>query len=111
MAAVADCFSVGSGGTRAAYRFAMAQGMLGRRVLAGTGLTLLVIESPLVFSSGLAMPIGAVVALAVIWAVAVVLALAWFTRRPLVVLALPFAVAAVWFVMVTIGAQLFGWQA
>ena len=107
---VREC--AGSGApVRAAYCLAMAQGTLGRRLLAGAGLTLLVIESPLVFSSGLVMPIGAVIALAAIWAVAVALALMWFTRRPLFVLALPFAVAAAWFVMVTTGEHLLGWQA
>lgn len=89
----------------------MDRGVVVRRAVAAVGVALLVVEAPLVFSSGLVMPLWAVVLLGAIWLVALVLSIRWFVRRPVVVLLLPLAVAAVWFVMVTVGERLLGWQA
>jgi len=89
----------------------MDRGVVVRRAVATVGVALLVVEASLVFSSGLVMPLWAVVLLGAIWLAALVLSIRWFVSRPVVVPLLPLVVVAAWFVMVTVGEQLLGWQA
>lgn len=81
------------------------------RVVAILGVLGLVAALPFYLASGLVAPLWAIVALLVVWVVLAFCALRWFTRRPWLVLALPFVAAGVWFGAVTLGEQLLDWQA
>ena len=89
--------------------------MDGRRVLERVAATLgvlgLLAVLPFYVSSGLVAPLWGIAFLLLVWGVLAVLSLRWFTRRPWVVLLLPFVAAGVWFATLTIGEQVFGWQA
>ncbi|EAP99422.1 hypothetical protein JNB_04600 [Janibacter sp. HTCC2649] len=81
------------------------------RVVATLGVLGLVAALPFYVSSGLVAPLWAIVVLLLIWAVLAVCSVRWFTRRPWVVLLLPFIAAAVWFATITFGEQVLDWQA
>ena len=81
------------------------------RVAASVGALGLLAVLPFYVSSGLAAPLWAIVLLLLFWAALAVCAWRWFTRRPWVVLALPVVAAAVWFLTLTLGEQLLGWEA
>jgi hypothetical protein len=81
------------------------------RVVATLGVLGLVAALPIYLSSGLVAPLWAIVVLLLVWAALAVYAVRWFTRRPWVVLLLPFIAAAVWFAAITLGEQVLGWQA
>lgn len=61
-------------------------------------------------SSGLVAPGWAVLVLVAVWLGLAVLVWRWRRRGP-VVLAVPFAAAALWWLAVTLGDQLLGWTA
>ncbi|MBM7788826.1 hypothetical protein [Tenggerimyces flavus] len=61
--------------------------------------------------SGLVMPSWAVIFFVFVWVALVVLALYLFRRKPLVVLALPFAGFAFWLAFWLTGAAIFDWTA
>ena len=82
-----------------------------RRVAPWVGIVLLL---PLLIPflvSGLVMPSWAVIFFVVVWVVLVVLAVYFFRRRPLLVLAIPFAGFVFWLAFWLIGATLFDWTA
>jgi uncharacterized membrane protein YhaH (DUF805 family) len=81
------------------------------RVVASVGVLGLLAVLPFYVASGLAAPLWAIVLLLLFWAALAVCAYRWFTRRPWVVLILPLVAAAVWFLSLTLGEQLLGWQA
>ncbi|MCD6639998.1 MAG: hypothetical protein LT071_08810 [Nocardioides sp.] len=56
------------------------------------------------------MPWWAVALLVLAWLVSLVLALAWFSRRPRAVAALPVVLGLVWFATVVAGARWLGWS-
>ena len=89
--------------------------MSGQRLLqragAIAGVLGLVAVLPFYVSSGLAAPLWAIVVLMALWLLLFILAIRWFTRRPWVVLAMPFVAAAVWWLALTLGEQALGWQA
>lgn len=82
-----------------------------RRVGPWVGIVLLVPLLVPFLVSGLVMPSWAVILFVLVWVALVVLALYLFRRRPLVVLALPFAGFAFWLAFWLIGASLFDWTA
>jgi hypothetical protein len=82
-----------------------------RYVAAAIGVLLLLVELPFAFASGLMAPLWAVVLIVAAWCVLFMLAVRWFRRRPLWVLASPFVGAAAWFVVLTLGEQTLGWTA
>ncbi|RPF28378.1 hypothetical protein [Georgenia muralis] len=84
---------------------------VGRGAAAVVGVLLLLVLLPVFLSSGLLAPGWAVVALVLVWVVALVLAVRWFRRHPGRVLALPFALAAVWLVTMYVGDLVLGWTA
>jgi len=63
-----------------------------------------------VLVGGLIMPPAAVVALGAVWAGALVVAILW-RRRPWLVLAVPFAMLAIWLITAWIGDAFFAWTA
>lgn len=81
------------------------------RVVATLGVLGLVAALPIYVSSGLVAPLWAIVVLLLVWAALAVCSVRWFTRRPWVVLLLPFIAAVVWFAALTLGEQVLGWQA
>ena len=81
------------------------------RVVATLGVLGLLGVLPFYVASGLAAPLWAVVLLLALWLALLVLAIRSFTRRPWLVLALPFVAAAVWWLTMTLGESLLGWQA
>lgn len=81
------------------------------RIVAGLGVVGLLAVLPFYVSSGLVAPLWAIVLLLLFWAGLLVCAVRWFTRRPWVVLVLPFVALAVWWGSLTLGEQLLGWQA
>jgi hypothetical protein len=56
------------------------------------------------------MPPAAVLALGVAWTGALILAILW-RRRPGLVLAIPFAMLAIWLATAWVGDSVFGWRA
>jgi hypothetical protein len=62
-------------------------------------------------ASGLVAPLWAVVALLVVWCLLLLVACAWWTPHPRRVPAVAVVAIAFWFVAVTAGAALLGWNA
>ena len=89
--------------------------MDGRRILERVVATLGVLGLfgvlPFYVASGLAAPLWAVVLLLAFWLVLLVAAIRWFTLRPWWILAMPVVAAAVWWLTMTLGESLLGWQA
>jgi len=81
------------------------------RVAASVGALGLLAVLPFYVSSGLVAPLWAVVLVPLFWAALAVCAFRWFTRRPWVVLVLPMVAVAIWFLALTLGERLLGWQA
>ncbi|MDT0215441.1 hypothetical protein Q9R29_16235 [Rothia sp. ARF10] len=81
------------------------------RVVATLGVLGLLGLLPFYLASGLAAPLWAIALLLAFWLVLLVAAIRWFTRRPWWVLAMPFVAAAVWWLTMTLGESLLGWQA
>lgn len=81
------------------------------RVAAIVGVLGLFAVLPFYLASGLAAPLWAIVVLLAFWLLLLVTAIRWFTRRPWVILAMPFVAAAVWWLTLTVGEQTLGWQA
>lgn len=81
------------------------------RVVATLGVLGLFGVLPFFVAAGLAAPLWAVVLLLAFWLVLLVVAIRRFTRRPWLVLALPFVAAAVWWLTMTLGESVLGWQA
>lgn len=54
-------------------------------------------------------PWWAIAGLALVWLASLLLAIAWFTRRPRAVAALPFVVVLAWLATVVGGARFLGW--
>jgi hypothetical protein len=63
-----------------------------------------------VWVSGLIMPAWAVISLGVLWAIAVVVAIRW-RRQPGLVVIVPLALLAIWFLTAWIGDTFWGWTA
>lgn len=59
---------------------------------------------------GLIMPAWAVVAMTILWAAALVLAIRW-RGRPVLILAIPVATLAIWFLVAWVGDTFLGWTA
>lgn len=66
---------------------------------------------PFYIASGLAAPLWAIVLLMAFWLALLATAIRWFTRFPWPILAMPFVAAAVWWLTMTLGESLLGWQA
>ncbi len=66
---------------------------------------------PFSLASGLVAPLWAIVGLMAFWITLLVTGIRWFTKRPWVVLAIPFIAAAMWWLTITVGEQALGWQA
>ncbi|MEO6020799.1 MAG: hypothetical protein ABIP45_11185 [Knoellia sp.] len=66
---------------------------------------------PFYLASGLVAPLWAIVGLMAFWITLLVTGIRWFTKRPWVVLAIPFIAAAMWWLTITVGEQALGWQA
>lgn len=81
------------------------------RVVATLGVLGLFGVLPFYVASGLAAPLWAVVLLLAFWLVLLVTAIRWFTLRPWWILAMPVVAAAVWWLTMTLGESLLGWQA
>ncbi|KGN34985.1 hypothetical protein N802_00395 [Knoellia sinensis KCTC 19936] len=81
------------------------------RIAAALGIAGLFVVLPFYISSGLAAPLWAIVLLLAFWLTLLVLAIRWFTLRPWWILGFPFLAAAVWFLTITLGEQVLGWQA
>lgn len=62
-------------------------------------------------ASGLLAPAWAVVVLMLVWLVAFVQACRWWSTRPVAVAVLPGVLVVGWFVVVTLGGLLLGWNA
>lgn len=82
-----------------------------RRACAWVGLAGLALLLYLYSMSGLVAPRWAVAGLLGLWGVLLVLALWLFSRRPLVVLLLPFLGLVVWFGVLVLGDLVLGWTA
>ncbi|CAN7405721.1 hypothetical protein [Knoellia sp. LjRoot47] len=81
------------------------------RVVATLGVLGLFAVLPFYVAAGLAAPMWAIVLLLAFWLVLLVTAIRWFTRWPWPILALPFVAAGVWWLTLTLGESLLGWQA
>ena len=82
----------------------------GTRLAFVAGLVLQAGAGVLVLASGLMMPAWAIVVLAVIWAGGLGVQIRHRTR-PLVVLAVPFVIATIWFLTGTLGETFLDWTA
>jgi len=81
------------------------------RVVATLGVLGLLGVLPFFVASGLAAPLWAVVLLLILWLALLVVAIRQFSRMPWLVPALPFVAAAVWWLTMTLGESVLGWQA
>jgi hypothetical protein len=75
------------------------------------GLVLLLVPLYWFIASGLLAPLWAIIGLLVLWTAGLALALRYRRRRPWLVLALPFTLMIIWFVVITVGERLLGWTA
>ena len=82
-----------------------------RYVIGGLALAALLALAPFFFAAGLMAPGWAVVVFAVVWLALFVLGCLWIRRRPLWVVPLPFAAAAVWLGGMSAGGAWLGWTA
>ena len=85
--------------------------MLVSYVLAALALTAMLVLAPFFVASGLMAPGWAVVAFLVVWVVLFVLGCIWIRRKPLWVIPLPFAAAAIWLAGMSAGGTWLGWTA
>jgi hypothetical protein len=89
--------------------------MDGRRILERAASTLGVLGLfavlPFYVASGLAAPFWAIILLLAFWLALLTTAIRWFTRYPWPILAMPLVAAAVWWVTMTLGESVLGWQA
>lgn len=89
--------------------------MDGRRVLrraaSTTGVLGLFAVLPFYAAAGLAAPLYAVVLLLAVWLLLLTTAIRRFTRWPWAILAMPFVAGAVWWLAMTVGESVLGWQA
>jgi hypothetical protein len=83
---------------------------VGSRFAVTLGFVLHAAMGGVVLVSGLIMPPAAVLALGVVWAGGAALAILW-RDRPGLVLAIPFAMLAIWLATRWIGGSVFGWSA
>jgi hypothetical protein len=83
---------------------------LAARVAVVVGFALQAGAGVLVAASGLMMPLWAIVALGLVWVAGLVVQIRQ-RRRPLVVLAVPVAIAAIWLLTGTLGEAFLGWTA
>ena len=81
------------------------------RVVATLGVLGLFAVLPFFVASGLAAPLWAVALLLAFWLALLVTAIRQFTRHPWPILAMPFVAAAVWWLTMTLGESVLGWQA
>jgi hypothetical protein len=79
-------------------------------VAAVVGFVLHLVVGFWILVGGLIMPGWAVVAMAILWAVALVLAIRW-RGKPVLVLAVPVATLAIWFLVAWAGEVFLGWTA
>ena len=82
-----------------------------RYVLGALALAALLALAPFFVASGLMAPGWAVVVFVVIWLVLFVLGCVWIRRKPLWVIPLPFAAAAIWLAGMSAGGTGLGWTA
>ena len=82
-----------------------------RYVLGGLALTAMLALAPFFMASGLMAPGWAVVVFGAIWLVLFVLGCLWIRRKPLWVIPLPFAAAAIWLGGMSAGGAWLGWTA
>lgn len=80
-------------------------------IAAWVGLVLMLVPLYFYMASGLLAPLWAVVGLLVVWAITLVWAVRSRKRMPWLVLALPFALMILWFLVITAGENLLGWTA
>ena len=80
-------------------------------VLSAVALALMVVVAPFYFASGLMAPGWAVGVFVVIWIALFVLGCLWIRRKPLWVIPLPFAAAAIWLGGMSAGGAWLGWTA
>lgn len=81
------------------------------RVVATLGIVGLFGVLPFYAAAGLAAPLWAVVLLMLLWLAFLVTAIRRFTEWPWAILAMPFVAAAVWWLTMTLGESVLGWQA
>lgn len=81
------------------------------RVAASVGLVGLLAVLPFYLASGLVAPVWAIGLLLLAWLALAVTGVRSFRRRPWVVLLLPVLAGALWWLVITLGEQLLGWQA
>lgn len=84
---------------------------LAERVAATLGVLGLLAVLPFFVASGLAAPFWAVVVLLAVWLLLLVVAIRSFSRSPWLVLVLPVVAAAIWWLTMTLGESVLGWQA
>ncbi len=89
----------------------MAQRQLLDRIVATLGVLGLLAVLPFYLASGLVAPLWAIVVLLMVWLGFALVALRSFRSRPWLVLVLPVAAAAVWWLAITLGEKALGWQA
>jgi hypothetical protein len=82
-----------------------------RVVLPWVGLAAMVAVLPFYLASGLVAPLWAIIALLLSWAALFYLGVRWRRTRPYLVLALPVAAMAWWFLVLTAGEAWLGWTA
>lgn len=89
----------------------MAQHQLLDRIVATLGVLGLLAVLPFYLASGLVAPLWAIVVLLMVWLSFALVALRSFRSRPWLVLVLPFVAAAAWWLAITLGEKVLGWQA
>jgi hypothetical protein len=82
-----------------------------RYVLGGLALVAMLALAPFFVASGLMAPGWAVVLFGVLWLALFVLGCSWIRRKPLWVIPLPFAAAAIWLGGMSAGGAWLGWTA
>lgn len=82
-----------------------------QRAASTLGIIGLFVVLPFYAAAGLSAPLWAVVLLMLFWLVLLATAIRRFTEWPWVILAMPIAAAAVWWLTMTLGESVLGWQA
>ena len=62
-------------------------------------------------AAGLVAPLYGIIFLAIGWSLLLIQAIRWWFPRPRMIIIIPFAAFAFWFVVVSFGSAVLGWQA
>ncbi len=82
------------------------------RVLAVIGLTAHGVVGLIYFAAaGLVAPLYGIIILAIGWSLLLLQAIRWWNPRPRMIIIIPFAALAYWFVIVWFGGRFLGWTA